>query len=1040
MKKIILSFLILISYSSIAQPKITRTTPSNTVMDSRHGSIYNEYIPIYQDTTTANIAYNLGIDSSFAIIGTRNPKAFWYRSFNPKKWVRLIDENAQGGSITNISVLNDSTLLLCTGDGACDTIPISTTITNITNVSFLNDSTVIVCSVDTTVIPPVDVCDTIVIGRQPTTYIFQNGLRYSASNIVEFGSGSSRNDANGYLNHETWLHTNYAPFHIDGFPIYDYVISIMQQQHFQYSPSIASFMSAGSFYYDNKVPIGFNYTGSISLQPPNSVDTIDGNFGRSSGYYLGTNATGAGSIGFHIADTAAKTVGILFHDYDTTTTSAITLYGINNHPSITNYPSLGDNNGLLYDGRIADFKTNKDLQLYGYVNTRNDGVTNQALYTDAEGNLKLGAVNGGGSITILSDTTINICSNGTQLCDTIIVNDIGNLQTVTILSDTSFSVCGLTGCDTLFISQPIGFPSITGDNGVTANTPTNLQLGGNLIKNTSINTQNTYTFVVANADKKFRVDFTANGTDAGWDLFTRDSTTGFWDRIPKGAVNQVLTMKPTGGIGWQSINQYFTNLGNGDTLAVPVNDSTIGFKSLKAGTNITFTKTDTTITINGSASGLQTADNGLTANTSTNVQLGSATPITGQPLLHDTYLNTDAYTFNIMGGASTVATVQNTGSGVGLYTQSATGFALKTFSNSISAQFQTRTNSTNIIEPIIQVQRRTFNTPANGLGGSIDFYLDAITPITELSNQLISKWTDATDTTRTSQFIITGVNSGTTGDLAYFNGNGMVGIGSSSSSSTRLNIVDNSVGGASVVNVSSTSTAASGGLQKLLNLDLSGANATSGQSTYGIYVSNTHTGTSSSNYGVYVTVSGGAGNNGVYSSSSNGFGVEGISTSGVGILGQSTSNVGVQGNTSSESSYGGVFNSSPSSFNTVVPVLGIKRATTGNSGAGANGIGGSIDFINISDATTNNQKITNQLISKMTDVTNASYTSQFQLTGVTGAATQTWLVVGQSGYLQFRQMTTTERDAITAVEGMVIYNVTTHKLQIHNGTTWNDAF
>lgn len=38
------------------------------------------------------------------------------------------------------------------------------------------------------------------------------------------------------------------------------------------------------------------------------------------------------------------------------------------------------------------------------------------------------------------------------------------------------------------------------------------------------------------------------------------------------------------------------------------------------------------------------------------------------------------------------------------------------------------------------------------------------------------------------------------------------------------------------------------------------------------------------------------------------------------------------------------------------------------------------------------------------------------------------------------RMTTTQRDAITAAEGLVIYNTTTHKLECYNGTTWNALF
>jgi len=37
-------------------------------------------------------------------------------------------------------------------------------------------------------------------------------------------------------------------------------------------------------------------------------------------------------------------------------------------------------------------------------------------------------------------------------------------------------------------------------------------------------------------------------------------------------------------------------------------------------------------------------------------------------------------------------------------------------------------------------------------------------------------------------------------------------------------------------------------------------------------------------------------------------------------------------------------------------------------------------------------------------------------------------------------MTTAQRDLITPVAGMVIYNTTTNKHQGYNGTTWNDFY
>lgn len=103
--------------------------------------------------------------------------------------------------------------------------------------------------------------------------------------------------------------------------------------------------------------------------------------------------------------------------------------------------------------------------------------------------------------------------------------------------------------------------------------------------------------------------------------------------------------------------------------------------------------------------------------------------------------------------------------------------------------------------------------------------------------------------------------------------------------------------------LSSTSTAAAGGLQKLFEVSLSGVNATSSQTTYGIYSVNTHTGTSSTNYGVFGQATGGTTNYGVggLTTTASGYGVRGLATvntagTGTGVLGLSsgvsTTNVG----------------------------------------------------------------------------------------------------------------------------------------------------
>ncbi len=70
----------------------------------------------------------------------------------------------------------------------------------------------------------------------------------------------------------------------------------------------------------------------------------------------------------------------------------------------------------------------------------------------------------------------------------------------------------------------------------------------------------------------------------------------------------------------------------------------------------------------------------------------------------------------------------------------------------------------------------------------------------------------------------------------------------------------NTLAGNSAMKLSSTSTAAAGDAQKMFEVALSGANGTAGQSTYGAYITNTHTGATSENVGLYVSASGATNN------------------------------------------------------------------------------------------------------------------------------------------------------------------------------------
>lgn len=70
----------------------------------------------------------------------------------------------------------------------------------------------------------------------------------------------------------------------------------------------------------------------------------------------------------------------------------------------------------------------------------------------------------------------------------------------------------------------------------------------------------------------------------------------------------------------------------------------------------------------------------------------------------------------------------------------------------------------------------------------------------------------------------------------------------------------NTLASSSALKLSTTSTLAALGAQIMLDIALSGANANAGQHTYGLFISNAHTGATSSNRGIYVNTSGGTRN------------------------------------------------------------------------------------------------------------------------------------------------------------------------------------
>lgn len=390
MKKILITlFLIVATLFGYSQTIVNRAQPGYTVSDARLQAQFNLYGPRYNDTTAANV--QIGIDSCGALIYTRSPQAIWYRQCSPKRWIMMLDSlnvatiinNLQDSSVTNISIVNDSTLLICNASGTCSQFHIVTNITNINTVSFITDSSVQVCTVDSTGGVVTSVCDTVIIGRQPIVYLANNWLRLTTPNQFEFGSPVPYQSPGLFLNHTTYANTGYNRMFYDGFSVYNAPYEFSQQQSFQNGTSVIAFKSAGDALngYPNNVRMILNFTSDTIIRSP----FAEGYFGRAIGYSLGANWRGVGPYGTYLDNNNSKTPGIFYHLFDTTTTDGVTVYAA---PPLGGTPPVF--NGLLKNYRILGAKTNKSIQYYGYDSVSafisSDTLNKKPLAVDANGN------------------------------------------------------------------------------------------------------------------------------------------------------------------------------------------------------------------------------------------------------------------------------------------------------------------------------------------------------------------------------------------------------------------------------------------------------------------------------------------------------------------------------------------------------------------------------------------------------------------------------------------------------------------------------
>jgi hypothetical protein len=129
-------------------------------------------------------------------------------------------------------------------------------------------------------------------------------------------------------------------------------------------------------------------------------------------------------------------------------------------------------------------------------------------------------------------------------------------------------------------------------------------------------------------------------------------------------------------------------------------------------------------------------------------------------------------------GSSATGSFTNSGSGNSLLLTGSSGIPLRavTTTGSAAGTFQVNPTSTNSVVNLLELNRVTSSTAAAGLGGAIRFNLEAADGSFYLANRIISKWTDAAVSTRTSSLQIEGVDDGTTSTIFSLLGNGQLAL------------------------------------------------------------------------------------------------------------------------------------------------------------------------------------------------------------------------------------------------------------------------
>lgn len=139
---------------------------------------------------------------------------------------------------------------------------------------------------------------------------------------------------------------------------------------------------------------------------------------------------------------------------------------------------------------------------------------------------------------------------------------------------------------------------------------------------------------------------------------------------------------------------------------------------------------------------------------------------------------TGLYSIGSLFGVNAVSTnvgLNAFGTSTGLLAIGSTNEGAVITSNTIrGAKIISSPSSTNTVQEVARLDRGSTGVTSNGVGGSLDLAAEDASNISPVANQIIWKWTDATNATRTSQLSITGVNSAATNTLLTIDGDGSI--------------------------------------------------------------------------------------------------------------------------------------------------------------------------------------------------------------------------------------------------------------------------